>query len=218
MAMPSTHISLLCDLREDGRREEAWTVFHSRYRGVILGWCLRRGLPPDGAEDLTQDILLKLLQQLPQYRHDPERGHFRDWLKVVVNNALTDFWRRQRGRPERGIGGTAFLERLGDLASPEAATELSSVIDDQAQTIAAETLDRVRNKLKDTTWQAFYQTMVERRPAAKVATDLNLSVATVYKANYRVKQMLLQEYHHVREQRGERDSLPDCGDAGEAPA
>src|SRR6516162_4580530 len=129
--MPSTHISLLCDLREDGRRDEAWTVFHSRYRGVILGWCLRRGLPPDGAEDLTQDILLKLFQELPRYRHDPARGHFRGWLKAVVNNALSDFWRRQRGRPEHGIGGTAFLERLGGLASPEAADELSGTIEDQ---------------------------------------------------------------------------------------
>jgi RNA polymerase sigma-70 factor (ECF subfamily) len=94
VAIPSTHISLLSDLREDGRHDEAWAVFHARYRGVILGWCLRRGLPPDSAEDLTQDILLKLFQELPRYRHDPARGQFRGWLKVVVNNALTDFWRR----------------------------------------------------------------------------------------------------------------------------
>src|SRR6516162_11806038 len=114
--MPSTNISLLCDLREDSRREEAWTVFHSRYRGVILGWCLRRGLPPDGAEDLTQDILLKLFQQLPRYRHDPARGQFRGWLKAVVNNALTDFWRRAGGD---AVGGTAFLARAADLATPE---------------------------------------------------------------------------------------------------
>jgi hypothetical protein len=57
--IPSTHISLLCDVREGGR-DGAWAVFQGRYRGVILGWCLRRGLSPDGAEDLTQDVLLKL--------------------------------------------------------------------------------------------------------------------------------------------------------------
>jgi len=193
-------------------------VFDTRYRGVILGWCLRRGLPPEGAEDMTQDILLKLFQQLPQYRHDPEKGHFRSWLKVFVNNAVTDFRRRQSRRPDRvGVGGTAFMKRLNALASLEATTELSSALEDQAQTIAAEILDRVRAKVKETTWQAFYQKMVEQRPAAEVAEGLNLSIATVYKANYRVKQMLLEEYHHVKSPPGAPCPLPNSADPGETP-
>jgi len=217
--IPSTHISLLCDVREGARRHEAWAVFQTRYRGVIVGWCLRRGLSADSAEDLTQDVMLKLFQQLPQHSHDPSRGQFRGWLKAVVNNALTDFWRRQRRRPERGgVGGTAFQERLGDLASPEAAGELSEVIEGHARTTAAEVLERVRAKLKETTWQAFYQTMVEQRPAAEVAAELKLSVASVYKANYRVKQMLLQEYRHGHEPSSHPDPLPGPGDAPEIPA
>jgi RNA polymerase sigma-70 factor (ECF subfamily) len=219
MPIPSTHVSLLCEVSAGGRRDEAWAVFQARYRGAILGWCLRRGLSPDGAEDLAQDVLLKLFQQLPQYKHDPARGRFRGWLKAVVNNALTDYWRRQRRRFERGaVGGTAFLERLGDLAGPEPAGELSAVIEGHARTTAAEVLDRVRAKVKETTWQAFYQTLVEQRPAAEVAAALGLSVASVYKASYRVKQMVQQEYRHVHEPSGDPDALPRPADAGEAPA
>lgn len=219
MAIPSTHISLLCELGASSRRDEAWNAFDARYRGVIFGWCLRRGLPPDGAEDLTQDILLKLFQQLPHYSHDPERGQFRGWLKTLVNNALTDFWRRQQKRPERrGVGGTDFLEQLVGLAAPEAAAELSSAIEEHAQTSAAEILERVRARLKETTWQAFYQTMIEQRPAAEVAAALNLSIATVYKSTYRVKQMLLEEYGHVHASRGEADPLSGPGDAAQAPS
>jgi RNA polymerase sigma-70 factor (ECF subfamily) len=217
--IPSTHISLLCDLRAGDRQDEAWAVFQARYRGVILGWCLRRGLSPESAEDLTQDVLLKLFQQLPHYSHDPSRGQFRGWLKAVVNNALTDFWRRQRRRPDHGgVGGTAFLERLGELASPEPAGELSVMIEEHARTTAAQILDRVRAKVKETTWQAFYQTMVEQRPAAEVAAELKLSVATVYKASYRVKQMVQQEYRHVSERSGDPDPLPGPADAGQTPA
>jgi RNA polymerase sigma factor (sigma-70 family) len=217
VAIPSTHISLLCELGKSGH-DESWKVFHARYRGVIFGWCLRRGLSLDDAEDMTQDVLLKLFQQLPQYRHDPARGQFRSWLKTVVNNALTDFWRRQQRAPERGVGGTAFLEQQRSLSGPEAATELSSVIEEQAQTIATEVLERVRAKVKETTWQAFYQMMIEQRPAAEVAEALKLSIATVYKANYRIKQMLQQEYRDARAYRGGPDSLPSAGEAGEAPA
>jgi RNA polymerase sigma-70 factor (ECF subfamily) len=219
MPIPSTHSSLLCDLQGGGRRDEAWAVFQARYRGVLLGWCLRRGLSREGAEDLTQDVLLKLFQQLPHYRHDPSRGQFRGWLKAVVHNALTDFWRRQRRRPEPGpVGGTAFLERLGALASPEPAGELSVLIEEHARTTAAEILARVRARVKETTWQAFYQTLVERRPAAEVAAELMLSVATVYKASYRIKQLVQEEYRRVYEPRGEQGALPGRADAGETVA
>jgi RNA polymerase sigma-70 factor (ECF subfamily) len=210
---PSTDVSLLYDVTQGARREEAWAAFQARYRDVIVGWCRRRGLSDHGAEDLTQEVLLKLFQQLPRHSHDPSRGRFRGWLKVVVNNALTDLRRRQRRRPECVVGGTDFQEQLGGLASPEATAELSQVIEGHALTAAAEVVARVRAKLKETTWQAFYQTMVELRGAAEVAADLGLSVASVYKATYRVKQMLLQEYRHVRDHRGGRDALPGPPDA-----
>ena len=198
MPIPSTHISLLCDLRADGRQEDAWAVFDVRYRDVIFGWCLRRGLPPEAAEDLTQDALLKLFQQLPQYRHDPARGQFRGWLKTVVGNILTDFWRRQQRQPERpAVGGATFLNRAAGVSCVEAAGELSTAIEGRARTSAEEIVERVRGKLKETTWQAFYQTMIDERPAAEVAAELNLSVAAVYKSTYRVKQLLLEEYSHA---------------------
>jgi RNA polymerase sigma-70 factor, ECF subfamily len=197
--IPSTHLSLLCDLRADDRQQNAWELFHLRYRAVIFGWCLRRGLPPDAVEDLTQDVLLKLFQQLPHYHHDPARGQFRGWLKAVVGNILTDFWRRQQHRPEHpAVGGTTFLNRAAGMVSDEAVGELSTAIEGQAQTSAEQIVERVRGKLKETTWQAFYQTMIERRPAAEVAAELNMSVAAVYKSTYRVKQLLLEEYSHVQ--------------------
>lgn len=192
MTIPSTHFSLLHALNEEGRREEAWAVFQNRYGNVLLGWCLRRGLSADTAEDLTQDILLKLFLELPRHVHDPARGRFRAWLKAVVNNALTDWWRRQEQRPEpAGIGGTAFQEQLGNLAGP--AEELSSLLEEQANTVAVAVLERVRGRVKESTWQAFYQTWMEQRPAEEVAVELGLTVGTVYKATYRVKQLLQEE-------------------------
>jgi RNA polymerase sigma-70 factor (ECF subfamily) len=215
--MPSTHFSLLCEIRDDNRRDETWAVFHTRYHGVILGWCLRRGLPRDDAEDLTQDVLLKLFQQLPTHDHDPTRGQFRGWLKAVVNNALTDFWRRRR--PESAaVGGTAFLVLVADVASPEAAVELSTTIENHSRVTAAEIVERVRAKLKETTWQAFYQTMIDERPAVEVAAGLNLSVASVYKATYRVKQMLLEEYRHAHFPGGDPSLVSGAGGAPAIPA
>jgi RNA polymerase sigma-70 factor, ECF subfamily len=210
MNIPSTHLSLFLPLQKGEQCEENWKVFHARYHEVIRTWCLRRELSDACADDLTQEIWLKLIREIRSY--DPAKGRLRSWLKAVVNNALTDYWRRQRGKPEQGgVGGSAFLERVAAIASPEAADELSLAIENQANQSDAEMLARIRSRLQETTWQAFYQTLVEQRPAKDVAKELGISVASVYKNSYRVKQMLHKEYGHVEPK--ENAVLPESGNA-----
>jgi RNA polymerase sigma-70 factor (ECF subfamily) len=195
MTMPSTHILLLRSLGEEGRREEAWAEFQARYREVILGWCRRDGLDQHTAEDLTQEILIKLLRALPRHEHDPDRGRFRSWLKTVVRNVLADHRRRQRRRPEpSGVGGSTALEWLGDLPDPQATEDLRTVVDLRTAAWEARVLDRVRARVDPTSWAAFRQRMIERRTAAQVAADLGLTVGAVYKAAERIKRMVIQEY------------------------
>ena len=195
--IPSTHVSLLRALGEEGRREDAWAVFQACYREVILGWFQRCGLDLHTAEDLTQEILIKLLDALPRHEHNPDRGRFRSWLKTVVLNVLGDHRRRQGRRLELGVvGGSAALERLGDLPGPEAVEELSVAVDRPTAAWEADVLGRVRRagNVEPTSWAAFCQRMIERRPAAEVAAELGLSVGAVYKAAERIKRMVIQEY------------------------
>jgi RNA polymerase sigma-70 factor (ECF subfamily) len=196
MIIPSTHLSLFLPLQKGEENQEAWKAFHARYHDVILTWCRRRELSAAWAEDITQEIWLKLLRDIRTF--DPAKGRLRSWLKSVVNNALTDFWRRRQGAPEQdGVGGTAFLERVAGLAGPDAADELSVAIEGRASASAEAVFARVRARLHETTWQAFHQTLVEGRPAKDVARELGISVSAVYKDTYRVKQMLHKEYRDV---------------------
>jgi hypothetical protein len=86
--IPSTHFSLILPLQKADPSESAWQAFHDRYHDVIRTWCRRRELPGAWAEDLTQEIWLKLLRDIGSY--DPAKWRLRSWLKAVVNSALTD--------------------------------------------------------------------------------------------------------------------------------
>jgi RNA polymerase sigma-70 factor (ECF subfamily) len=212
MNLPSTHASLFVPLQRGEQSPQAWAAFHARYHDVILTWCRRRDLPSDCAEDLTQEIWLKLLKEIHSYQ--PAKGRLRSWLKTVVNNTLTDYWRRQQAKPERGgVGGSTFLQRVASLASPEAAEELGDAIEQQTTTSAAAILAKVQARVHQKTWQAFYQTLIEQRPAKEVAQELGLSVSTVYKDTYRVKQMLQKEYLHVPDQPASHLSRRDDSEA-----
>ena len=193
MDLPATSYALLRDIKREDRREAAWAAFQRQYGDVILAWCRRRGLTLHTAEDLTQEVLLKLFHALPKHEHDPTRGLFRSWLKTVVENAIRDY-RAARSRQVVGVSGLDWSQ-VGD--PHDTIEELSTAIEARAGSQAQDVLSRVRARVEEKSWQAFFQTAIEHRPAMQVARELGLAVATVYKHTYRVKQKLLEEYQNV---------------------
>src|SRR5262249_27719327 len=84
-----TSASLLERLRapED---QAAWRDFAGRYGPKIYKWCLRWNLQEADAEDVTQNVLLKLAAKMRTFAYDPSRS-FRAWLKTVTHHAWRDF-------------------------------------------------------------------------------------------------------------------------------
>ena len=55
-----TSLTLLDRLRRDPKDQAAWSEFVARYGPRILQWCRGWGLQESDAQDVTQDVLLKL--------------------------------------------------------------------------------------------------------------------------------------------------------------
>ena len=64
------------------------------YRPRIVAACRSAGLDQWNADGLAEEILLKLLELLPAFQYDPEKGRFRGWLYGVVHNVVRKFKRR----------------------------------------------------------------------------------------------------------------------------
>jgi RNA polymerase sigma-70 factor (ECF subfamily) len=192
--IPSTHLSLLYALKDSGLREAAMSQFQSRYRDTIFRWCLRQGLQPADAEDVTQTVFLRLLQVLPNHQHDQDRP-FRNWLKAVVNNAIIDLRRGEGRRPgDRGVGGSNFQDQLAKLVQPESLDDLAEAIEGNSDPELAAAIERVKSRVAEGTWQAFWRVAVDGRSAAEVAAELGMSVGSVFKAKYRVSRLFAKEY------------------------
>ena len=51
------------------------------------------------AEELTNDFAVRFL--CGDFKHfDPERGRFRDYLKVALRHLVTDYWRKKKQRQD----------------------------------------------------------------------------------------------------------------------
>jgi RNA polymerase sigma-70 factor (ECF subfamily) len=192
--IPSTHLSLLNALKVAGRQDAAWERFHNLYRETIRHWCLRRGLQPADAADVTQAVLLRLFRSLPHHDHDPSR-RFRSWLKAVVNNAIRDVYRDGQRHPgDRAAGGSDFHERLAGLAAPDALDDLTGTLTRVVDPYLGAAIERVKERVEPRTWQACWLQVVDGLPAAEAAERVGIGVASAYQARARVRRMLKVEY------------------------
>lgn len=70
----------------------AFEEFHRRYSGRLLRFVERLCGPRD-AEDIAQDVYVRVLRSLPAYR---EEQRFEAWLFTIANRLCVDAHRRRR--------------------------------------------------------------------------------------------------------------------------
>jgi RNA polymerase sigma-70 factor (ECF subfamily) len=198
-----TRISLLGRLRRNPEDPAAWAELVEHYGTKIHAWCLRWGLQDADAQDVTQDVLLKLAVAMRDFTYDPSRS-FRAWLKTLAHHALSDFLEK-RARPGAGSGDSSVGQAL---QSVEARADLLQRLEEEFDRELLEAaMMRVRLRVAPQTWEAFRLTTLEGLSGADAAQRIPMQVAQVYVARRRV-QKLLQEEVAKLEQNGPEGDPP----------
>ncbi len=94
--------------------EAAWRDLVARHTRRVFHLAYRFVGRVDEAEDLTQDIFVKVYQNLARY--DPGHGAFTTWLTAVARNLAIDHHRKRREERVRRIEDDGFVE---NVRSPE---------------------------------------------------------------------------------------------------
>jgi RNA polymerase sigma-70 factor (ECF subfamily) len=72
----------------------AWEDIVRQYHRRIYNICYRFAGSADEAEDLTQDVFIKMYKTLSTY--DLERGAFMTWVTTITRNLLVDHFRKNK--------------------------------------------------------------------------------------------------------------------------
>ena len=72
----------------------AWEEIVRNYNRRIYNLCYRFAGSSDDAEDLTQEVFIKVFRTLPSY--DSSKGAFITWVTTMTRNLLVDHFRRTR--------------------------------------------------------------------------------------------------------------------------
>jgi RNA polymerase sigma-70 factor (ECF subfamily) len=189
----STDPRLLSRIRK-GPSNADWSDFVQRYGPKVRAWCRHWGLQEADAEDVTQIVLVKLLEKLRTFAYDPAQS-FRAWLKTVTRHAWQDFVERQRHLVP-GSGDSKVRQRLEAV---EAGEDLLQQLEEEFERAQLEeAMARVQGRVESRTWEAFFRLTFLEESGRSVAAALHMGIGAVYMAKNRVQTMLQQEIEKLR--------------------
>ena len=150
---PQTRSSLIAQVQSPEDRE-AWDQFVLMYRPVIYRLARRRGMQDADAQDLSQDVLIRISKSIKGWVPQ-EVVRFRHWLRKVANNAIVTAL--TKSKPLGIVNGSAAEQILAE--TPEASAVTSELQDEcfREQYLRAAAIVKV--DVSPATWAAFEQTL-----------------------------------------------------------
>lgn len=168
--------------------DRAFELLYERYQPAIVGFHLRRTRSRELAFDLTAETFATLLVAAKSF--DPRGGSPVGWLFTIAANKLRDSARRgqveQQARQQLGMYPVAIHDE--DLARVD---DLASVGDEH---VIADMLKDLPAAQRD----AILARVIDERPYAEIALDLQCSEAVVRKRVARGLNALRTRLEHTR--------------------
>ncbi|MDF2927398.1 MAG: polymerase sigma70 factor [Paenibacillaceae bacterium] len=188
----------LADYVRQGSRD-AYAVLVDRHKKYVLTLIRCRVAEWETAEDLAQEVFIKLYRFLPGFKGDCQ---FTTWLYRLTLNTVRDYLRANRRQP-----ATALLEAVrGWFGESRNQPEEQIILQEERETVA-KVLRLLPDKYRDILYLCHYRQMTY----AEIAALLDLPVKTVETRLYRAKKLLKHQWLEVNELAHESSERPNSG-------
>jgi len=181
-----TNKSLL-DAAKENPESEAWFRLVSIYDPLIAGWLRRNGIDETEILDISQEVLVAVVQQIKNFDHNGRKGAFRNWLKRITYFRCQRFWDQKKSKSKE-----KEVRSLSGLEDPK--SEMSQQWDrEHDRHVLYRILQLIKPEFEDSVFSAFEKTTIHGESPANVAADLNVSTAQIYKYRFRIMKRLKEE-------------------------
>ncbi|QJW99759.1 RNA polymerase sigma factor [Frigoriglobus tundricola] len=197
METPLIRVTLLNRIKDE-TDTAAWREFVRLYGPVVYRFARKRGLSDADAADLMQVILRDVAHNAGKIQYDPHHETFCDWLFAATCHTLTTFLSAQKERPYWSAGSGSQVPS----ASGPGAERDSDWDTEYRRQLATKAMGLVKPEFPLSTWQAFWKTEVDGRPAQDVGLELKMTAGAVYVAKSRVLARLHGEVQRLQTEAG----------------
>ena len=176
-------------LRRVAEREpEAVRALYRRYSRIVYGLAARITGSTSDAEEVTQDVFLKVWEKAATYRAD--RGKVLTWLVQIARNRSVDMLRGQTARGRRDLRLVHQLGTEGAVSAPVAPTEEELPVSRERIREALATLSHPQRSALE---MAFFQGFTHREISEKLGEPLGTIKTRIRDAMIRLRGLLSEE-------------------------
>jgi RNA polymerase sigma-70 factor, ECF subfamily len=156
----------------------AWEDIVRQYHRRIYNICYRFAGSTDEAEDLTQDVFIKMYKTLSTY--DLERGAFMTWVTIITRNLLVDHFRKSKYDRVTDSLDTPVSEHEDAMPLSDHIEDKGPAPDTQVQRReASETVHQALQKLSPELREAVILRDLQDMDYREIATALRVPEGTV---------------------------------------
>ena len=167
----------------------AFEQIYKDYKNLVYNLSLHYVLNPEDAQDITQEVFVKVHQRYHQY--DEATASFKTWIcRITINHSL-DFLKAKKTKKRFGF--------LTSLLNPETNEPVDSVFTINHPGIVAEAKEelnillRIIHSLPQKQKTVIILAKIEDRPQQEVALIMNTSVKAVESLLQRAKQTIAKK-------------------------
>lgn len=198
---PDTPQTLLRKIAEYANGDDAseWARFVELYEPVIRIYITQFGdAGAADADDIVQDIFIKLVKVLRNGEYKREKGRFRNYLAAMVRRLLIDRYRRETARPGMAwansatMGGPQSLSAAADDI-PSDSLDPAAIVDMRLRIARHQSaVEHVlsHTMLEPRTVAAYREYAIEGQPAAEVAARHGMTVNNLRQLKHRLDRMI----------------------------
>jgi RNA polymerase sigma factor (sigma-70 family) len=198
---PETRFSLIRRLA-DRDDEGAWRFFEEHYQQPIYRFARSRGLQPDEAMDVVQEVSIAVHRSAGEWQASDRKGSFRAWLAEAARRVTLQVT-RQRSRIGRGAGGSSVVSMMENSPQPPDSSE-----DEERRWAFYCATTLIQKEVNPQHWLAFWLTAIDGKSAEEVAERLHLKVGTIYSAKCRVLAKLKSAIESMEKQSQYPGAIP----------
>ncbi len=169
-------------------RAEALSELYDRYGRLVFSLALNSVGDPATAEEITQDVFVRVWQRARQYRAD--RAKVSTWLTSIARNRAIDQLRRRSSRPEQRSVPWAELAP-GTEPSVNGPEEAASLTMERERVRAS--IARLSDGQKQALALAYFQGLTQSQIAEALALPLGTVKTRIRLGMQRLREMLQED-------------------------
>lgn len=178
----------------------AWEDLVHQYSKRIYNICYRFTGSPEDAQDLAQDVFIKIYRSLSSY--DLEKGSFGTWVTAMTRNLLVDHFRRSKhDRVTDSLESSASDEedapKLGDRLPDLSPSPDDRLHSREAQEMVQQALQKLSPELREAVILRDLQDMDYRDIAASLRVPEGTVKSRINRGRTELARLLSRTYRQV---------------------